>query len=363
METTNNGASKPPVAFGPFQEAVNQQAYLKAGLLGFAGAGKTYTAALMAKGIVERLKAKKPVFFLDTETGSDFLVPKFKEWDIPFYVSKSRAFTDLVDGVKAAEGNAGVLIIDSISHFWTELQRAYMKANNRKRLLFQDWGPLKETWAGFTDLYLNSRVHIVMCGRAGYEYDYFTDEAGAKVLEKTGTKMKAETDMGYEPSLLIEMIRDRRENQDKAVEAKLWDHVAIVLKDRTSRIEGQRFVNPTFENFKPVFDYLNIGGEHVGVVTDKDSTKLFEKGSEENFYEQRRQKEVLLEEIQGELLSAFPGQSSEDKKIKTDLVFEAFGTRSWTALAELEIGKLRDGLKAIRQRIKELATVPMGGKK
>lgn len=362
MEKTGSELSKTAATFGPFQEAVNQQAYLKAGILGFAGAGKTYTAALMAKGIVERLKVKKPVFFVDTETGSDFLVPKFKEWEIPFFVSKSRAFTDLVDGVKAAEGNAAVLIIDSISHFWTELQRSYMKANNRKRLLFQDWGPLKETWAGFTDLYLNSRVHIVMCGRAGYEYDYFTDEAGAKVLEKTGTKMKAETDMGYEPSLLIEMIRDRRENQDKTVEAKLWDHVAIVLKDRTSRIEGQRFVNPTFDNFKPVFDYLNIGGEHVGVVTDKNSTKLFEKDSEENFYEKRRQKEILLAEIKGVLDRAHPGSTGEDKKSRIDLLFKAFGKHSKEAIEELSIGKLRDGLATIQSEIKKTDKI-QGGKR
>jgi signal recognition particle GTPase len=130
-----------PELIGPFQEAKNQQAFLKMGVMGFAGSGKTYTSALIAKGIWERLKEKKPVFFMDTETGSDFLVPKFKEWKVPFFVSKSRAFTDLMDGVRVAEKNAGVLIIDSISHFWKEVQDAYKKAHNRNRLLFQDWLP------------------------------------------------------------------------------------------------------------------------------------------------------------------------------------------------------------------------------
>ncbi len=361
MSNPSDVAPKP--TYGPFQEATNQQAFLKAGVLGFAGSGKTYTSALIAKGIAERLKSPKPVFFLDTETGSDFLVPKFKEWGIPLYVSKSRAFTELLEGVKAAEQHASVLIIDSISHFWKEVQDAYKKTHNRTRLLFQDWGPIKDQWGRFTDLYLNSRVHVIMCGRAGYEYDYFQDESGAKQLEKTGTKMKAETDMGYEPSLLLEMVRERIETSDGRVEGQLWNHVCYVLKDRTTLIEGKKFVNPDFSCFEPVFNFLNIGGEHIGIKTDKDSTKLFEKNSEENFYEQKRRKEVLLEEIQGEITSAFPGQAAEDKKIKTDLVFEAFGTRSWTAVADFDLPKLREGLEKIRAKIKKLLAVTPGGKK
>ena len=334
-----------------FREAKNEQAYLKAGILGFAGSGKTYTAALLAKGISERLGKTKPVFFLDTETGSDFLVKRFKEWGIPLFVSKSRAFTDLMDAVRAAEADAGVLIIDSISHFWVELMRSYMKAHNRKKLLFQDWGPIKETWGRFTDLYLNSKVHIIMNGRASYEYDYFTDEAGAKQLEKTGTKMSAESNMGYEPSLLIEMIRDRKENKDESPEAKLWDHVGIVLKDRTTLLEGRRFVDPTFEDFKPVFDFLNIGGEHVGVETDRNSQNLFEKDSSENLYEKRKQVEILKEEIEGLLTSAFPGRSTEEVKVKTDLIQHGFGTRSWKALDDLQPHDVRAGFLSIKLEI------------
>jgi hypothetical protein len=348
---------------GPFQLAENQQAYLKAGIMGFAGSGKTFTASLMAKGIYERLKTNRPVFFMDTETGSDFLVPKFKEWLIPFYVTKSRAFTSLLEGVKAAEKDASVLIIDSISHFWREVQDAYKRAKNRNRLVFQDWMAIKDQWARFTDLYLNSQVHIIMCGRAGYEYDFFEDESGAKQLAKTGTKMKAETDMGFEPSLLLEMVRERIENKDGRVEGKLWNHVCYVLKDRTTLIHGQKFINPDFKCFEPVFNFLNIGGQHIGVKTDKDSTNLFRPGSDENFFEKKRLKEVLIEEIQGELVSAFPGQSAEDKKTKTDLIAVCFGTRSWTALADMDLEKLKSGLQKIREEIKKTKTPkPTGGK-
>lgn len=334
-----------------FKKAENMQAYLKAGLLGFGGSGKTYTSYLMAKGIYERLKEKKPVYMMDTETGSDFLVPWFKQANIPFHHSKSRAFLDLLAGVQEAEANASVLIIDSISHFWTELMAAYAKKLNRKRLQFQDWAAIKQEWRRFTDAYLNSKVHIIMCGRAGYEYDYFTDEAGDKQLEKTGTKMKAEGEMSYEPSLLIEMLRAPKENPDKSVAAKQWDHVAIILKDRTTLLEGRRIVNPTFKDFEPVFDFLNIGGEHVGIDTGRDSTSMFEKDSPDNWQERRKQVEILKEEIQGELTSAYPGRSTEEVKAKTDILAEIFDTRSWAALDDKPVEELRAGLEALRVRI------------
>lgn len=340
---------------GLFRLAENQTAYLKAGFLGFGGSGKTYTAGLMAKGVYERLKAAKldpkPVFMVDTETGSDWLVPLFKEWGIPLYVSKSRSFADLLEGVKAAEANGSFLIIDSITHFWNDVQESYKKVNKRTKLRFQDWGPIKATWHQFTDAYLNSQLHIALCGRAGYEYEFTTDDDGDKQLEKTGTKMKAETDMGYEPSLLVEMVREAKPQENggkKKVQGQLWDHVAYVLKDRSTKLEGARLVNPSFEDFKPHFDRLNIGGSHVGVVAGTGTEKFFEPGSDRNFLERKKKVEILMEEIQGEIVAAFPGQSADEKAAKVNVIHEAFGTRSWKALEDMSPESLQKGLEVVQ---------------
>ncbi|NIN67626.1 MAG: AAA family ATPase, partial [Anaerolineae bacterium] len=120
--------------------------------------GKTYTAWLIARGLIEKLSGKgdkRPLLFLDTETGSDFLVTLAKEAKVPLYVAKTRAFSDLVQGVVDAEKEGAVLVIDSITHFWQELLTSYAKAKGRTggKLYFQDWGPIKETWRGFTDLF------------------------------------------------------------------------------------------------------------------------------------------------------------------------------------------------------------------
>lgn len=347
-----------------FQKAENQTAYLKVGILGFSGSGKTYTAVHLAKGIADKLKTKKPVFFLDSETGSDYFVDKFKSWEIPLYVAKTRTFVDLLSAVQEAEKMACVLIIDSISHFWKETQDAYLKAMGRKRLLFQDWLPIKSQWQKYTDAYINSKIHIVMCGRAGYEYDFFIDESGSRQLEKTGTKMGAEKEMAFEPSLLLEMERARIANPDKkTVAAKQCQYVCHVLKDRSDLINGRKFINPTFKDFEPVFNFLNIGGEHLGIDTSKDSSGLFTKDAPENFYEIKKKKDICLEEIQGELLSVFPGRSSDEQKLKADFIYDVFGTRSWTALGDMDLEKLTLGRMEIKIRLEKYKLEQNGRKK
>lgn len=334
-----------------FQPAKNRQAYLKAGIMGFPGSGKTYTAVEIAIGLVKYIKGKCPVYALDTETGLDYLLEKFKKSDIKLEVAKTRAFSDLLDAILEAEKNASVLLIDSITHFWAEIQEAYKKAHNRVRLQFQDWGPIKSTWQKFTDAYVNSKLHIVMCGRAGDVYEFFTDDDGKKQLERTGTKMQAEKNLGYEPSLGIEMERITVGEFKKG--QRNFSNRAYILKDRFDVLDGQYFDNPTFKEFLPHIERLNLGGEHLGVKTDKESTEFFN-ASDKDFVEEKKKRMILLEEVEGELVSAYPGTSAAEKKIKTDLVFETFGTRSWASLAEKDSKSLKQGLESIRIKIGKL---------
>ena len=71
-----------------------KQAYLKMGIYGNAGSGKTYTASQVARGLALYLKEKTgkqpPVAFLDTETGSTWVEPLFKEHGVDFGTKKAR---------------------------------------------------------------------------------------------------------------------------------------------------------------------------------------------------------------------------------------------------------------------------------
>ena len=132
-----------------FQPATNQIAYLKAAFLGFPGSGKTYTASLLAIGLAKLLKGDRPVAFFDTETGSDYVIPLFGKAEIPLLVTKRRSFESLIDAVKEAEEGCSVLIIDSVSHVWTDLVQSFLKSNGKKKLSISDWGILKPQWGQF----------------------------------------------------------------------------------------------------------------------------------------------------------------------------------------------------------------------
>ena len=168
-----------------FQEATNQMAYAKFGFFGFQGSGKSFTAALVALGLHKFIKSEKPVCFIDTETGADFLKPMFDKAGVKMLVAKTQAFAQLIKAIDEAQGVSDILIIDSITHFWRELMKAHKAKYNRKFLRIQDFGPLKDEWKQYSDRYVNSKLHIVMCGRAANIFEDAEENDGDEGGQKT----------------------------------------------------------------------------------------------------------------------------------------------------------------------------------
>ena len=329
---------------GLLKKAKNQTAYAKIGVFGFSGAGKTYTSSMLAMGISKTIANGKPVAFLDTETGSDYMIPKFEAEGIELLVLKSRAFKDLLQVIREAEKECSVLIIDSLTHIWTDLTDSYLASRRQSRLQFQDWGPIKKEWGRYTRLFLNSKIHIIACGRAGYEYDTVTNEDGKKEIIKGNTKFKAEGEFGFEPSFVIEMTMNREKDKNQKISSK-FDHVALVLKDRSDKLNGHVLKNPTFKSFRPYFDFLNIGGEHLGVA-DSDSQEIFEPEGE-SFYKKQQRISILLDEIQSGIVHCFPGATALEKKVKSEVIDQVFGTTSWEKVKSLPEGVLDTGKRMI----------------
>jgi hypothetical protein len=180
-----------------------------------------------------------------------------------------------------------------------------------------------------------------MCGRAGYEYDFFEQEGGKKELEKTGIKMKAETETGYEPSILVLMEKHR-----DLKTTKVW-RTAQVLKDRAALIDGQSFINPTFEDFLPHIQYLNLGGEHMGVDTSHTSQNIVPNDGKPQWQYDKEQKEIALDEVTEKMKEHYPGQTKADKDARGDLMQEMFGTRAWSRVKTLS----REQIEAGRNQI------------
>lgn len=329
------------------QKANNMQAYAKVGLFGFQGSGKTHTAMLLAMGLCDLSKNNKIAFF-DTETGSDWWATRMEGYEM--YQIKSRAFKDLMGTIRECESEGvSVLVIDSVTHIWRDVMESYLDAINKKFLRFCDWGPIKKTWGQYTDLFVNSKLHIIVCGRAGYEYEQQENDRGKLEPVKTGTKMKAESEFGFEPSLVLEMEAIRGVEVGAGIK-----NIAHVLKDRSNTINGKSFQMPSFENFKEHFDALNIGGEHLG-VSSENSEDLFDKYGDDATNSDEKAKKIALDELQQELVKHFPGRTAQDTKCKADILEAVFSTRSWDRIKGHEkVDSIQWGLLKARYFLNEI---------
>lgn len=330
-----------------FKKAEHSQAFLKAGFLGLAGSGKTYTATELAIGLILYARARgiasafKPAAFFDTETGSDWMLPKFKEAGIDLVVSRSRSLTDLGDGMQEASTECSLLLIDSITHYWTKFCDDYVKRMNRRfGLEIWDWSVVKREWRTyFADPFVNLPLHIIMCGRQGYEYETEVSDSGKKETVKSGIKMKAEGETGFEPSILVAMEQD----QDLLDgELKRIFRVAKILKDRSTLLDGKTIRNPTFNDFLPHIELLSLGGTHATIPTS-DNSALFTSNGEGKAIHDRREKEIVLEEISEIIKKHHSGQDKASKDTRGDLMEKHFGTRAWGRVESLHLDTLISG--------------------
>jgi hypothetical protein len=363
----------------PLKKLGGGQGLVKAGFLGFQGSGKTYTSVLLAAAIRKQFGLKGPIALIDSENATAYVAPLVLELTgLELVGDRTRDFDQLLElGNDCVQEGVSVLVADSMTHFWRSLCANYLagvneqrRSNNRaprSRLEFADWGILKEQWAKWTDFYLNSPLHIIICGRAGYEYDMTkNEETGRTELNKTGIKMKTEGEFGFEPSLLVQMEMDQEPTKDGGFRQI---RTGTVLKDRFGVIDGSYFqfrkgkdhteeMNAVAAAFAPHLSMLKPGS-HSTVSTAVNPMPVSEEGDVE-WAREKRSRTILCEEIQGAIVSKHPGQSADEKKIKGELLAKYFGTRSWTAVESMRSETLRDGLYRLKVDlgIDQAPTVP-----
>lgn len=341
-----------------FKFAKITTAKLKCAFMGFQGSGKTWTATDLSIGLVKMMRelrlpeGDKPIAFADTERSARWVLPQVQAAGLTMATVHTRAFSDLCGLVDDAEAGASVLIIDSLTHFWNEFCETYAAQKAEQyhlqtyRLQFQDWAFLKAKWRTFTDRFVNSNLHIVICGRAGYEYDMEADaETGKKQLEKTGIKFKAEGEMGYEPDLLILMERIMN------MQTKADEHIAHVVKDRSTLLDGKEFVDPTFKDFLPHIERLNMGAQTAEISIDTSRTSATSIPKEAPRDRKALERKIVIDEINDLLMRHdASGTSGAAQKKRSDLLMKHFKTVSKTAIEEVMSGfDLRAGYDSLHR--------------
>jgi hypothetical protein len=335
-----------------FKKLENNRPFLKMALEGFAGDGKTYTGCEIAIGVHKLIKSEKPIAMFDTERALKALKWKFDEAGIEAVIEdEERSLQALHNAIKWCEdGNSDILLIDSITHVWEEFLRAYMNRPDkngrplkRNRLEFQDWGVLKPQWKElFSTPFVMAKCHIIFTGRAGYEYtDERNEETGKREIFKSGIKMKAETETAFEPDILVLM----QKVQDLlGEEKKIWRE-AMIVKDRTTQIDGKTFKNPTFEDFYPAIKVLLDGAlreMHGAQIPDTFSE------FESKYIEIGKEREIIVAEIEGcfELMGL--GTGADDKQKKVWILDQVYAVKSIEGLSKKNNTVLRNGLQVVK---------------
>lgn len=224
------------------RKAERKKAKLRLGIAAPSGAGKTYSALLMAFGLGGK------VGLIDTEHGSGDLYAHLGDYDIisieaPYTVNKYR------EAIAAFE-QAGytTIIIDSLTHAWAGdggLLDKQGKMADRGTNSFAAWRTITPEHNALVDAMLRSPCHIIATMRAKQEYVLETNDKGKQQPKKVGMAPVQREGMEYEFTVMLDVD---------------MNHVASASKDRTSLFDGQ-FFKITRETGETLLQWLESGSE------------------------------------------------------------------------------------------------------
>jgi hypothetical protein len=106
---------------------------------------------------------------------------------------------------------------------------------------------------------------------------------------------------------------------------------------------------PTFADFLPHIERLNLGGVQLGVDTSRNSDDLILEDGTTRWHWEKKQIAIALDEIKEELCKMVPGAGAADKRAKADALETAFGTRSWERVESFKLEQLKVGRDRVWQ--------------
>lgn len=265
------------------KKAVRQRVWLKIAVTGPTGAGKTWGAISVAKGLAPTGK----VLVIDTENDSASLYADRWDFDTitihaPFTTQKYSLALDA-----AIENGYEVVVIDSLTHEWAASgglldQKAAKDARGGNS--FTNWNEMKRLHNGFVEKLLQSPIHVVGTLRSKMAYAQEQDERGKTTIRKVGLAPITSDDLEYEFSIVFDVERNT--------------HLAVASKDRTSLFEG-RSLNMGEAVGKELAAWLS-GGAALPVYQDR-APNLTEKETQQILGEMVQEKaaEAKAKEVTG----------------------------------------------------------------
>lgn len=188
----------------PFQKANRAGTKALIGLYAESGGGKTYSALMLARGLVG---PEGLVMMIDTENRrgemySDVIPQGYQVQQMQEPFSSSKYSEMIREAEVAADGRKAALVIDSFSHEWEGiggvLNAAETISENRAKRFnsewngqtsFGDWKEPKQAHKRMMLQMLGSNLHIICCLRA----QYASHQIERADFEKYGIKSKGKT--------------------------------------------------------------------------------------------------------------------------------------------------------------------------
>jgi len=324
-----------------FRKAKAQQAFLKYGIYGPYGSGKTFTSLLIAEGLAGLMG--KRVAYVDTEHGTDFYAKEIEERAIhpdefDFDRVDTKSLTQALEEVRAIDPTThGVVVIDSITHLWEAAIEGYSGAQTSAGTIpFHAWGTIKKPYKEMIALLLNGSYHCIIAGRQ--KNIFGEDETGETRLQ--GVTMKAEGETPYEPHILIRMIREvsRKHSQLAPVSAFFEKDRTGILSGKTITLSPTQEEGETFKQLAEPF-LIVLGTDQAQIETSEEAGRRDAEDAVEKKAEMVRTSLELKETYLARIRLA---ESSEELKAVTDEL-----------TAEVKKGMIKADVGALRESFKE----------
>jgi hypothetical protein len=164
--------------------------------------------------------------------------------------------------------------------------------------------------------------------------------------------MRVEGETAYEPDILIEMSRHEELKADGS--RKVWRE-AMVLKDRSTLLDGKVLGMPSYASFEAAIEYLlsdAVSQRPDNSVSDRTLVPAIEEGEA-----MKRRRLILIEEIEGLLAQGAPGNPQEKKRYLAFTMETVFKTRSWTEVKGLPLAQLESGSKKLSDMVGAVSPV------
>ena len=221
--------NKKGVDMSMFQKAEKKQVKLKIALTAPSGGGKTFSALLLARGLVGK---NGKIAVVDTEKKSASLYADRFEFDV-LDLSPPYTTEKYIDAIKEAQKQKyDIVILDSISHAWAGegglLDQKEQIDSRGKGSSYTNWAQITKKHEKFISNLLHSDIHLIATMRSKQDY-ILVDRNGKQVPTKVGLAPVQRDGMEYEFTCVLDIAMNHEAQSSK-------DRTGLFPSDRIFKI-------------------------------------------------------------------------------------------------------------------------------